>query len=121
LWAYYSAQILLFGAEFTQVYANALGSRIVPEARAVSTSTAAQPATTVATTAPARSAGIVSPGVRTGRQIIPVTSGPIYEMNPKIERENQQTARFIFGLMTVSFVTGIVTTFFGLRQTKIRK
>jgi membrane protein len=30
VWVYYSAQILLYGAEFTQVYANRLGSRIVP-------------------------------------------------------------------------------------------
>lgn len=30
LWIYYSAQILLFGAEFTQVYANRFGSRIRP-------------------------------------------------------------------------------------------
>ena len=29
VWVYYSAQSILFGAEFTQVYANALGSRIV--------------------------------------------------------------------------------------------
>jgi membrane protein len=29
LWVYYSAQILFFGAEFTQVYANTYGSRIV--------------------------------------------------------------------------------------------
>jgi membrane protein len=28
LWVYYSAQILFFGAEFTQVYANKFGSRI---------------------------------------------------------------------------------------------
>jgi membrane protein len=35
VWVYYSAQILLFGAEFTQVYANALGSRIVPSDNAV--------------------------------------------------------------------------------------
>lgn len=31
LWIYYSAQILLFGAEFTQVYANRFGSRIRPD------------------------------------------------------------------------------------------
>jgi membrane protein len=31
LWIYYSAQILLFGAEFTQVYANNYGSKILPE------------------------------------------------------------------------------------------
>jgi membrane protein len=30
LWVYYSAQILLYGAEFTQVYANRFGERIVP-------------------------------------------------------------------------------------------
>ena len=35
VWVYYSAQILLFGAEFTQVYANEFGSRIEPEAHAV--------------------------------------------------------------------------------------
>jgi len=28
LWVYYSAQILFFGAEFTQVYANTYGSRL---------------------------------------------------------------------------------------------
>lgn len=35
VWVYYSAQIMLFGAEFTQVYANAVGARIVPSENAV--------------------------------------------------------------------------------------
>ena len=35
LWIYYSAQILLFGAEFTQVYANRFGSDIRPNDHAV--------------------------------------------------------------------------------------
>lgn len=35
LWVYYSAQILLFGAEFTQVYARKFGSRILPDKDAV--------------------------------------------------------------------------------------
>jgi membrane protein len=35
VWIYYSAQIVLFGAEFTQVYANEIGSRIVPTDKAV--------------------------------------------------------------------------------------
>ena len=35
LWVYYSAQIVLFGAEFTQVYANAYGSHVQPEAHAL--------------------------------------------------------------------------------------
>ena len=35
LWVYYSAQILFFGAEFTQVYANQYGSHVVPDADAM--------------------------------------------------------------------------------------
>ena len=31
LWAYYSSQILLFGAEFTQVYAARAGRAFVPD------------------------------------------------------------------------------------------
>ncbi|MCI0398223.1 MAG: YihY/virulence factor BrkB family protein, partial [Chloroflexi bacterium] len=34
LWFYFSTQIFLFGAEFTQVYANRYGSKIVPAAYA---------------------------------------------------------------------------------------
>ena len=36
-WVYYSAQILFFGAEFTQVYSRKYGSRIVPDKNAVYT------------------------------------------------------------------------------------
>ncbi|HET9378555.1 MAG TPA: YihY/virulence factor BrkB family protein, partial [Chthoniobacterales bacterium] len=35
LWVFYSAQILLFGAEFTKVYANTYGSHVEPEEHAV--------------------------------------------------------------------------------------
>src|SRR5205814_10395619 len=35
LWVYYSSQILLFGAEFTQVYATEFGARIEPDKYAV--------------------------------------------------------------------------------------
>ena len=35
LWIYYSSQILLFGAEFTQVYANQAGRRVQPSKYAV--------------------------------------------------------------------------------------
>jgi membrane protein len=35
LWVYYSAQILLFGAEFTQVYTKKFGSFILPDENAV--------------------------------------------------------------------------------------
>jgi membrane protein len=35
LWIYYAAQILLFGAEFTQVYANTYGTRVQPQKHAI--------------------------------------------------------------------------------------
>ena len=35
LWIYYAAQVLLFGAEFTQVYANTYGARVEPQEHAV--------------------------------------------------------------------------------------
>ena len=35
IWVYYSAQVLLVGAEFTEVYARRFGSRIVPDDQAV--------------------------------------------------------------------------------------
>jgi membrane protein len=35
LWIYYSSQILLFGAEFTQVYANQFGAKTKPGEHAV--------------------------------------------------------------------------------------
>jgi membrane protein len=34
LWVYYSAQIVMFGAEFTQVYAKHVGSKIIPDVAA---------------------------------------------------------------------------------------
>jgi membrane protein len=34
VWVHYSSQIVKFGAEFTQVYANRLGARIEPGANA---------------------------------------------------------------------------------------
>jgi membrane protein len=40
IWIFYSAQILLFGAEFTQVYARRYGSRIQPSKNAVDLSEA---------------------------------------------------------------------------------
>jgi len=42
VWVYYSAQVLFFGAEFTQVYANQYGERIVPSENAEPVPTAAR-------------------------------------------------------------------------------
>jgi membrane protein len=106
LWLYYSAQILFFGAEFTQVYANRLGSRIVAEG---------QEPVYRQTVSHIPSRGIRGPVAQ--RQIIPVTA-PTHPIDERIEKQNEQTGKFLLGLMTASFVTGMMTTIFGYKKTK---
>lgn len=111
LWLYYSAQILFFGAEFTQVYANRLGSHIVAEAHEQ-----AKPGTQSARPArPVPSGRARRPAVQ--RQIIPVTA-PTHHIDEYIEKQNEQTGKFILGLIITSFVTGMMTTLFGYKNTK---
>ena len=38
LWVYYSSQVVFFGAEFTQVYANRFGSHVTPSSNAIALS-----------------------------------------------------------------------------------
>jgi membrane protein len=104
LWIYYSAQILLFGAEFTQVYANQFGSKIVPEGG----ETAARPAET-----PQRGRA-PEPGLQP--QLVAPAGTAIARREDRLERQNQQTARVFVGLMAASFFTGILTSIFGLRR-----
>jgi uncharacterized BrkB/YihY/UPF0761 family membrane protein len=103
VWIYYSAQILFFGAEFTQVYANNYGSKIVPEVEQTD-----QPvATPQARRKPVR---------QTEPQLgIPAASA-ISARESKLEQKNRQTARVFVGLMAASFFTGILTTIFGLKR-----
>lgn len=104
LWIYYSAQILLFGAEFTQVYANNYGSKIVPEGEEESAQSAVAP----------------EAGGRLVRQPNPQVAIPaasaISARENRLEQENSQTARVFVGLMAASFFTGILTTIFGFRR-----
>jgi membrane protein len=102
LWIYYSAQILLFGAEFTQVYANRFGSRIVPEGDEVAAKTAE---------APRRER---TPGLQ--QQLVAPAAAAITRREDQMERQNQQTARVFVGLLAASFFTGILTSIFGLRR-----
>jgi membrane protein len=98
IWIYYSAQILFFGAEFTQVYANQYGSKIVPEDQEQTAQSEL------------KRTGRVAPG-----PAIPVTSARTTG-DPMLARENQQTARVFVGLLAASFLTGIATAIFGLRR-----
>src|SRR5215207_779348 len=98
VWIYYSAQILFFGAEFTQVYANNYGSKIIPEG---------EEDVRQATPGPAR---VFKPQLA-----IPAASA-ISIRESRLDHENSQTARVFVGLLAASFFTGILTTIFGLRR-----
>jgi membrane protein len=104
VWIYYSAQILFFGAEFTEVYANNYGSKILPEGEK----------------AAAQSGGTAQPGRKPTKEFRPQLAVPaasaITAREDRLERENRQTARIFVGLMAVSFFTGIMTTIVGLRR-----
>ena len=101
VWIYYSAQILFFGAEFTQAYANKYGQKIPPE------------------TGVKNSASDSRVTANTGRQATaPLTSSTTISRTDlaRTEAENGQVARFVFGLMAASFFTGIMTTIWGLKR-----
>jgi membrane protein len=104
LWIYYSAQILLFGAEFTQVYANNFGSKIVPEGEEAAPQADVTPQT----------------GQKPTKEFQPQLTAPaaaaITTREGRLEHQNQQTARVFVGLMAASFFTGIMTTIFGLKR-----
>ena len=97
LWIYYSAQILFFGAEFTQVYGNKYGSAIVPQGE----EKIAQPEAKDLSARPA----------------LPASAAiAISDRERQLENENRQTARFFLGMLIASFLTGIFTTIFGLKK-----
>lgn len=104
IWIYYSAQILLFGAEFTQVYANNYGSKIVPEGEEAPTTTAQG----------------IQPGARPVPELKPRLTAPaasaISARENALEQQNTQTARVFVGLLAASFFTGILTSILGLRR-----
>jgi len=98
VWIYYSAQILLFGAEFTQVYANELGSKILTEGERRA----------------AQAERIHAKGFQP--QLPNAAAAAITSREGRLERQNQQTARVFVGLIVASFFTGIVTTLLGLKR-----
>lgn len=106
VWMYYSAQILFFGAEFTQVYANNYGSKIVPEGEE-----RADAAQQGITGEPER-----KPAAEPRPQLAIPAAAAITTREGRLEQQNSQTARVFVGLMAASFFTGILTTIFGLRR-----
>lgn len=97
LWIYYSVQILFFGAEFTQVYANRYGSKM-------------------------RYGGeeITARPEEKDRAVRPVLPAPVsttaFSAERDIEQENRQAARLFAGLMAASFLMGVLTRMFRFRK-----
>jgi membrane protein len=81
IWVYYSAQILLFGAELTQVYARQRGSWVEPKENAESHRPEEQPAAAMAAPAASASAPVaaraVQPEVLPGRARPPAFLGGV--------------------------------------------
>jgi membrane protein len=100
LWIYYSAQILFFGAEFTQVYANQYDSKMLYESEKT----------------------LVPPERQEGkdldvRPVLPASAAmAISSGERQLERENRQTARIFVGLMAASFLAGLLTRIFGFKK-----
>lgn len=92
LWIYYSAQILFFGAEFTQVYANQYGSKMLFESEKTLTLQAG----------------------KEGKEAS--ASMTVSAEERQLESENRQTARIFVGLMAASFFAGMLTRIFGPRR-----
>lgn len=100
LWIYYSAQIFFFGAEFTQVYANNYGSKIVPEGEK-------------------KAAQLQVEGAKDFREqpVLPQTAAiAISKRESELEKVNRETGRFFLGMIMASFLTGVLTTIFGLKK-----
>ena len=97
LWIYYSAQILFFGAEFTQVYANQYGSKTAlegPEEKQKSLRTEA----------------------KQGKALSPPAAIAISSRERQLEQQNSQTGRILLGIVITSYLTGIFTVIFGLKR-----
>ena len=100
LWIYYSAQILFFGAEFTQVYANQYGSKISLWGKERYTRREAEEGKAL-TTQPS---------------LAPPAAMAISARERQVEEQNRQTGRILLGIVITSFLSGILTAVFGLKK-----
>jgi membrane protein len=100
LWIYYSAQILFFGAEFTQVYANQYGSKMLYEGE----------------TAFARPEGKEGKDLAI-RPVLPASASMMASAGEReVEKETRQTARIFVGLLIASFFAGMLTRISGFKK-----
>ena len=97
LWIYYSAQILFFGAEFTQVYTDEYGSKTAPQGKAASQE-------------------LEIKATRIQQSLHQPAAIAIATREQRLEKINRQTAQALLGIMIASFFTGFFTAIFGLKK-----
>ena len=100
LWIYYSAQILFFGAEFTQVYANRYGSKIRGARRETSAARDIE-----------ESEALTRQPVLSHAAAIAMTA-----RERQVAEQNFQTGRILMGLLLATFLSGFLTAIFGIKK-----
>lgn len=117
IWVYYSAQILYFGAEFTQVYANRYGSKIgqAPPDKQLLKQLHAPKKLSLAPEQSLITAGISNLAIARALPDFPrnYSGGAAglanYDRDHAREQEAKTTAYVVAGLVTLSFVSGFLT------------
>ncbi len=107
LWIYYSAQILFFGAELTQVYANQYGTKIVEEVGGE--------------TVPTRAVRARLPRPGSARRPTEPRAVPVTGDYVNTEKQNRQLARVLGGTIIATYVAGLLTYGFAFRRRKSPK
>ena len=116
VWIYYSSQILFLGAEFTQVYANTYGSRVVPDEDAVAVTEEARaqqgmPSKEALSVAAAGQAAAATPTTgssqgATAAQIAPATAAPATR-SPAERQSKLRSYGVAAGVGWIALVVGV--------------
>ena len=121
VWVYYSAQILFFGAEFTQVYANTYGEKIVPDIGASALSEEARAKQGMTRKEVPEGKRVESPsGVVQGERDIPLLEAgpqPQAGANPPPPRLPQPIFRSAATILSI-FGSMVIGTFLGFMVNK---
>ena len=110
LWVYYSAQILFFGAEFTQVYANQYGSRVVPADDAVPLTEEARIAQGMPRKETVEAASVEGTSVEEAQRTVGPQSAPRRKAEPDLLPQPQPSLLIFSAVLTAlaGFISGMV-------------
>lgn len=110
LWVYYTAQISFFGAEFTQVYANMLGSKVRPDKDAIPLTEQARAQQGI----PKKAAlALEKPYPPSSRQISPLSSTVYFPRSSRDARQKEsQVQRSVATFASLVLALGLVVGYF---------